>query len=104
MRGLLLVFSLGGPPRGAGDAWFAEDKLKHFFTSAFVQSLGYGSLRAAGVSHGAALAGATAATLAAGVGKELYDRNGRGTPSGRDLVWDAAGAAAASALLAKVAR
>lgn len=104
MRGLVLVFSLGGPPAAPGDAWLSQDKAKHFFTSAFVQSMGYGSLRAAGVSHGTALGLATTVTVAAGGGKELWDLRGGGTPSVRDLVWDAAGAGAATVLLVRTGR
>jgi uncharacterized protein YfiM (DUF2279 family) len=105
MRGLLLVFSLHGAPRAQpGDAWFAPDKVQHFFTAAFVQSMTYGTLRAAGVSHGPALAGATATTAAAGVGKEVWDARGHGTASAKDLVWDAAGAGSATLLLVRVAR
>ena len=105
MRGLLLVFTLGSAPRPAeGDSWLGADKVQHFFTSAFVQSLAYGSLRAAGVHHGAALAGATATTAAAGIGKELHDLRGRGDPSVKDLAWDAAGAGAATILLVRTAR
>jgi uncharacterized protein YfiM (DUF2279 family) len=88
----------------APDAWLGEDKLKHFFTSAFVQGMGYGTLRAAGASHAVALGGATVVTSAAGVGKELWDRGGRGTPSVKDLVWDAAGAGSATVLLVRTAR
>lgn len=101
MRGLLLVFSLGSSPASPNDPWLSEDKLKHFFTSAFVQSMGYGSLRAAGVAHGTALGLATTVTAAAGGGKELWDRRGGGTASVRDLVWDAAGAGAVTVLLVR---
>lgn len=106
MRGWMLVFSLAAPPRPAArpDAWLGEDKLKHFFSAAFLQSMGYGTLRAAGAPHGTALLGATVATTAASAGKELYDTGGRGTPSGRDLVWDAAGAGGATLLLVRVKR
>jgi uncharacterized protein YfiM (DUF2279 family) len=104
VRALLLVFSLHHPPAGAGDGWLSADKLQHFFTSAFVQSISYGTLRGAGAGHGAALAGASATTAAVGVGKELYDARHRGDPSVRDLAWDAAGAGAVSLLLARTAR
>lgn len=93
-------FSLHAPPPGA-DPWFGPDKVKHFFTAAFVQSVSYGALRATGLKSGPSLAGATVVTAAASFGKELWDATGRGTPSGRDLVWDGAGAGAASLLLMK---
>jgi uncharacterized protein YfiM (DUF2279 family) len=105
MRGLLLVLSLGGSPASrADDGWLSADKVKHFLTSAFVQSLAYGSLRGAGASHGAALVGATVTTAAVGVGKELYDARTGGDPNARDLAWDAAGAGAVSLLLAQTAQ
>lgn len=107
MRGLLLVFTLhaGRTREGApADAWLGRDKAQHFFISAFVQSLGYGTLRGAGVSHGAALVGASAATAAVGVGKELRDRRVTGLFSVRDLTWDAAGAGAMTLLLSHTAR
>lgn len=105
MRGLLLVFSLHGAPSAASaDRWLSADKLQHFLSSAFVQSLAYGSLRGAGASHAAALAGASVTTAAVGVGKEIYDGRTKGDPSFRDLAWDAAGAGAISLLLARTAR
>ena len=105
MRGFVLVFALHGVPRARPhDSWLGPDKVQHFFTSAFVQSMGYGSLRAAGASHGVALAGASAATAAIGVGKEVHDLRVKGEFSMRDLTWDAAGAGAATVLLVRVAR
>jgi uncharacterized protein YfiM (DUF2279 family) len=107
MRGLLLVFSLssgGGPRSAAGDSWLAADKVQHFFTSAFVQSITYGSLRAAGTSHGAALTAASVTTATVGIGKELHDLRGHGDPSVKDLAWDVAGAGAATVLLVRTAR
>ncbi|HEX7980219.1 MAG TPA: hypothetical protein VF461_16535 [Gemmatimonadaceae bacterium] len=106
MRGLMLVFTLGthGPQKHSADPWFGPDKLQHFFASAFVQSLGYGTLRAIGAEHRTALAGATAGTVVVGVGKELVDRKTHGDASVRDLVWDAAGAASATVLLVRTAR
>jgi putative lipoprotein len=104
MRGLVLVFTLGRAPEHSGDRWFGPDKLQHFFMSAFVQSAGYGVLRRAGVESGPAIAGASAATAVAGVGKELIDRRTKGDFSARDLVWDAAGAGSASVLLVRTVR
>jgi len=105
MRGLLLVFTIATGPRGhSGERWFGPDKLQHFFTSAFVQSAAYGALRSAGLEQGPALAGASLATAAVGVGKELHDRR-LGRPfSVPDLVWDAAGAGSASVLLVRTVR
>jgi uncharacterized protein YfiM (DUF2279 family) len=105
MRRLWIVFSLSPlaatfPP----DQWFASDKVKHFFTSAFVQSMSYGALRTAGAGHGAALTGASVASAAAGVGKEVHDNRLRGEFSFRDLTWDAAGAGAATILLVRTQR
>ena len=92
------------PQSPASDRWFGADKVRHFFTSALLQSLGYGTLRAMDVKHGSALVGASAMTAAFGIGKELSDRRRGYGFSGRDLVWDAAGAAAVSALLARTER
>jgi uncharacterized protein YfiM (DUF2279 family) len=83
----------------AADRWVGADKLKHFLASFFVQSVAYAGLRAADASHGASLAGASAATAAVGLWKERVDRHRTGLFSTRDLVWDAAGAAAASVVL-----
>lgn len=102
MRGLWLVFSLN--PTAPPDRWLGDDKLKHFFTSAFVQSMSYGALRTSGLEHGTALAGASAATAAVGVGKELRDLRVRGEFSVRDLAWDAAGAGAVTVLLVRTHR
>jgi uncharacterized protein YfiM (DUF2279 family) len=105
MRGLMLVFALHlGQDHPHGDSWFAADKVKHFFTAAFVQSLSFGSLRSAGLSYDAALAGATVASSAASVGKELNDRASGGVVSFKDLTYDGAGILAATALLRRTER
>jgi putative lipoprotein len=103
MRGLLLVFTLGRAPEHSRDAWFGPDKLQHFFTSAFVQSVGYGVLRRAGADTGPAITGASVVTAMVGVGKEVHDRRTKGEFSLRDLTWDAAGAGSASLLLVRTA-
>jgi putative lipoprotein len=105
MRGFLLVFSLhGGPGLATADGWLSQDKAQHFFMSAFVQSIAYGSLRGTGMSHGSALAGASVTTAAVGVGKEVRDRRVTGLFSPRDLAWDVAGAGAMTLLLTRTAR
>jgi len=91
---LVLVFSvLLAPPQ---DRWFGEDKLKHFVVSAFAQSVSYSALQLAGADHGPALAGATVATLGAGVAKEWADHRAGRPFSYKDLTWDAAGAGTAT--------
>jgi putative lipoprotein len=96
--------SNGEQARAEHDPWFGPDKVRHFFVSAAIQSIGYGTLRALDVEHRSALAGAGVVTAAFGIGKELSDRRGGRSISVRDLVWDAAGAAAISLLLARTER
>jgi uncharacterized protein YfiM (DUF2279 family) len=95
-------FPMPDAPRA--DPWFGPDKVQHFFTSALIQSLGYGTLRALDVEHRGALAGASAVTAGFGIGKELRDRGQGYGFSVRDLVWDAAGAVTVSLLLARTER
>lgn len=97
---LALSLSLVTPP----DHWFGSDKLKHFFMAAFTQSVTYSVLQTAGVRHDPALASAFAVTAAVSVAKEVHDRRRYGLFSIRDLVWDAAGAGAASVLIHNAVR
>jgi putative lipoprotein len=97
---VVLSLSLAAPP----DHWFGSDKLKHFFLAAFTQSVTYSALQLAGVRHGPALASAWAVTAGVSVGKELHDRKVTGLFSVRDLVWDAAGAGAATAVIYNAVR
>lgn len=101
MRSLVLVLSLWTPGGGGGDSWVSADKLKHFFISAFVQSVSYSALRTARASHREALVGASTVTLLVGVGKEIHDGHTEEGFSVRDLAWDAAGAGAATTLLSR---
>ena len=98
---LALALSLTTPPP---DKWFGSDKLKHFFMAAFTQSVAYSALQAARVRHDQAVAGAWAVTATVSVAKELRDRRAYGLFSVRDLVWDAAGAGAATLLIARSVR
>lgn len=88
-----------GATVGSPDRWFAPDKLKHFFMSAFVQSVTYGALRATDLGHRSSLIGASVVTVALGAGKELHDRHSAGDFSARDLAWDLMGGGAATLLL-----
>ena len=104
MHRFWIVFTLTQQEGHTADRWFAGDTLQHFFTSAVVQSMSYGALRSAGVSHGPALAGATATTLTVGVAKEVHDLHVKNEFSYRDLTWDVAGTGAATILLLRTRR
>ncbi len=97
---MALALSLTAPP----DRWFGSDKLKHFFIAAFTQSVAYSAFQAARVRHDQALAGAWAVTATVSIAKEIRDRRSYGLFSYRDLVWDAAGAGAATLLIARSVR
>jgi putative lipoprotein len=104
--GLAVAITLGfghkepNPP----DRWFGADKAKHYFSAVFVQSMTFTALRSAGLSHKVSFAGATVTAGAASVGKELWDRAGHGTPSWKDLTWDAAGMATAAVVIRRAER
>jgi uncharacterized protein YfiM (DUF2279 family) len=102
---LLLALSLSvGAPKPPPDRWLAEDKLRHFFASFVVTSLSAGAARAAGLDRAASMWAGAGVGAGAGAAKEIRDRaSGRGTPSFRDLVWDAVGIAA-SAIVARQVR
>lgn len=98
-----LLFAQVAPPHE--DAWFGIDKIKHFFMSAFIESVTYSALQAARVNHRAALGGAIGVTMAVGVGRELHDRRVPGNIfSIRDLTWDAIGTTAGAVLLSHTIR
>jgi uncharacterized protein YfiM (DUF2279 family) len=84
------------------DNWIGADKVKHFFTSALIQSLAYSVTQVTTQgSRSSLLLSASVASAAAGIGKEMYDRRSYGHFSVRDLAWDAAGAGMASLMLAR---
>ncbi|WP_437965789.1 hypothetical protein WMF04_40130 [Sorangium sp. So ce260] len=80
------------------DPWFGDDKARHFCASIALAGGGYalGAL-ATDDTHGRMALGAAVA-LGAGLAKEAFDAAGHGTPSFRDLVWDALGTSAGLAL------
>lgn len=86
------------------DSWFGIDKIKHFFLSAFITSVSFGSLQAVGANRSTALTGAIGVTAGAGLARELYNRRTTGIFSVRDLTWDAAGIGAASVMLSKTGK
>jgi uncharacterized protein YfiM (DUF2279 family) len=92
-----LIFAQMSPPHT--DPWFGIDKLKHFFMSAFIESVTYSVLQATRLNHNAAMGGAIGITMAVGVGRELHDRRIPGNLfSVRDIAWDALGATAGAVL------
>jgi uncharacterized protein YfiM (DUF2279 family) len=101
---VILSLALISVLQTSADPWFGADKVKHFLVSAFLQSISYSVLRTANTHHRTALAGASGVTTVFGVGKEIRDLRARGEFSARDLVWDAAGAGAASLLLDRTRR
>jgi putative lipoprotein len=87
------------------DSWFGLDKIKHFFMSAFIESVSYSALQAAHVNHRSAMAGAIGVTAAFGVGREIHDsRSPNNIFSVKDLSWDAIGAGAGLVLLSHTIR
>ena len=90
---LLIVFSLGALHFSGGsttphDSWLGADKVKHFFMSAFIESVAYGGLRLARADRAAALPVAAGLTMSLGVAKEVHDRSTEGLFSLGDLTWD----------------
>ena len=87
------------------DSWFGIDKIKHFFISAFIESVSYSALQAARVKHRPALAGAIGVTAAFGVAREIHDQRTPGNWfSYKDLAWDALGATAGVVVLSHTIR
>jgi uncharacterized protein YfiM (DUF2279 family) len=101
IRELVFVFTLHRGPQEhpGGDRWFSADKAKHFFLASFVQSAAFGTLNASGLDRRTSFIGASAVSIGVSLGKEIADRRRGGRFSARDLVWDAAGIAAASVIL-----
>lgn len=75
------------------DPWLGPDKALHFTLSAGLAAGGYGLAAIGTESRPVRLGIGFGGALALGIGKELYDATGAGQASGRDLVWDALGAA-----------
>src|SRR5437764_7765386 len=93
-----LTATLAGSPNARADSanadpWFGRDKLVHFAASGSLAVVGYAGAsmftedRPLRIGAGAALA------VSAGVAKELWDLDGHGDASWRDLSWDLLGAA-----------
>ena len=94
---LVLSLSFAHP----ADRWLGTDKIKHFVTSAFLQSAGYAAWRTVGLDREAAFTAASIGTIGIGIGKEVADRRRGSAFSVRDLTWDVAGAGAGTVLAAQ---
>ena len=87
------------------DSWFGIDKIKHFFISAFIESVSYSALQAAHVNRRPALAGAIGVSAVFGVARELHDKRTPGNHfSYRDLTWDALGIGAGAVMLKRTVK
>lgn len=75
------------------DSWFGRDKALHFGATSTLSVGGYAVGRAAFEERTPALLLGAGLAMSAGVAKELADLAGAGTPSWRDLTWDAIGTA-----------
>ena len=95
-----LAFFAVAPPAAARDrdSWTGDDKLLHFSASAVLAGLGYGVSSLFVSPRPARAATGAGAALTFGVGKELYDLSGYGTPSWRDLTWDVVGTGVGTAI------
>lgn len=93
--GLVIVLTTGP---AAADDWFARDKGLHFGVSAGIAAGSYGIAAVATEKRWKRALIGVGTALLVGVGKETYDAVGPGDPSGRDLAWDAGGAAVGAGL------
>ena len=75
------------------DPWFGRDKLLHFAASGSLSVVGYANASMLTESRPLRVGAGAALAVGAGVAKELWDLDGHGDPSWRDLSWDLLGAA-----------
>jgi len=75
------------------DPWFGPDKALHFEAAGSLAVVGYAGAAMITTSRPARATAGLALGLGAGIGKELWDLDGHGDASWRDLTWDLIGAA-----------
>lgn len=95
---LSLTATLAGPRIACADSpnadpWFGRDKLIHFSASASLAVVGYASASMLTENRPTRIGAGAALAVSAGVAKELWDLDGHGDASWRDLSWDLVGAA-----------
>jgi putative lipoprotein len=101
LAGLLLVSlttALADPrvahaDSATADPWFGRDKLIHFAASGSLAIVGYAGASMLTENRPARIGAGAALAVGAGVAKELWDLDGHGDASWRDLSWDLIGAA-----------
>jgi putative lipoprotein len=74
------------------DPWWGRDKALHFSASASLAVVGYAGTAMGTENRAARAAGGAALAVGAGVAKELWDLDGHGDASWKDLTWDLIGA------------
>jgi uncharacterized protein YfiM (DUF2279 family) len=89
---IALAVSAGAAPPEP-DPWFGGDKLSHFGVSAALALGGYGASAVVFRDERARLATGAGLALTLGAARELDNLGGSGTPSWRDMAWNAAGMA-----------
>src|SRR5215831_4023434 len=75
------------------DPWFGQDKLLHFAATGSLAVVGYANTAMVTESRPARAGVGFALAVGAGAAKELWDLDGHGDASWRDLGWDFIGAA-----------
>jgi putative lipoprotein len=88
-----MLVQAGAPRADETDPWFGRDKLLHFEAAGSLALVGYSGAAMLSTDRAARAATGVALGLGAGVAKELWDLDGHGDASWRDLTWDAVGAA-----------
>jgi putative lipoprotein len=73
------------------DPWFGRDKALHFGASVTLAAGGYAATSLVTDDRRIRLAVGGGFALSLGVAKELWDLQGHGDPSWRDLTWDVVG-------------
>lgn len=73
------------------DPWFGRDKAFHFAATTCIAAGGYGASAAFTDDRAKRLLVGGSLAMAAGIGKEVWDLDGHGDASWRDLTWDVIG-------------
>lgn len=86
------------PVTAATDPWWGQDKALHFSTCLMFAGDGYATASVLSQRDSHRLLAGFGFAVAAGAGKEAYDRAGGGDASMRDFAWDVVGGATGAAI------